>query len=204
MTYLPKPIDLSNYSFDAIIFDCDGTLVNTAPLHFESFRLSLKDQGAVLEKRWYKERLSLTRRCLIENFAKHQSIYIDVETAITETELNFLKLSNQIEAIPEVSEIANRFWKKKPLAVASSGQRLSVLASLDAVSLRHKFNVIVSEEDVKNHKPSPDPYLITAEKLNVPPNKCLVFEDTDDGLQAALLAGTLAIDVRDFAKIYTS
>ena len=204
MTFSTLPIDLSAYSFDAIIFDCDGTLVNTAPMHFESFRLSLENQGAVLAKNWYKKRLSLTRRCLIESFAKQHSTYIDIETAIIESELHFLRLSNHIKAIPEVSEIAIKYWQIKPLAVASSGQRLSVLASLDAVSLRHKFNVIVSAEDVQNHKPSPEPYLTTAEKLNVSPKKCLVFEDTDDGLQSAQLAGAKAIDVRDFAKIYTS
>lgn len=188
--------------FDAIIFDCDGTLVNSAPLHFESFRLALEDQGAILDEHWYRQRLGLTRGNLIKSFATQSTSYIEIDTAVTQSELYFLKLTQHMQIIPEVVTVVNDYWSIKPMAVVSSGQRLSVLASLDAISLRGKFDLIVTEEDVEEHKPSPQPYLNAAAKLNVSPNRCLIFEDTDDGLKSATQAGAMTIDVRKIAKVY--
>lgn len=195
-------MDLSNYSYDAIIFDCDGTLVNTASVHFEAFRLALLDQGATIERSWYNQRLSFSSVDLITEFKENVSSSIDVSTAITSSELNFLKLVHLVEPIPEIVSIVLSHWQLVPMGVASSGQRLNVFTSLQSVGLFEKFDSIVTAEDVRNHKPAPDSYLKATEKLGVPSERCLVFEDTDEGLEAAFNAGINAIDVRTFASIY--
>ncbi|MFK7856886.1 MAG: HAD family hydrolase [Granulosicoccus sp.] len=199
-----SPIDFTPDTFDAILFDCDGTLVNSAPLHFESFRLALEVQGAILDEIWYRERLSLSRVQLIQSFAKQCSSRIDVDTVVTQSEIHFLRLVQHMQVLPEVAAVVNHYWNIKPMAVVSSGQRLSVLASLDAIRLRHKFDLIIAEEDVQEHKPSPQPYLTAAKKMNVSPRRCLIFEDTDDGLISATQAGAMTIDVRMIAKLYAS
>ena len=174
-------MDLSRFSYDALIFDCDGTLVNSEPLHFEAFRLALLDQAATFDRKWYLERLGLTRLELLTEFSRFTKISVDINKAVTSSELNFLKLTNELDVIPEIAAIAQGNWKKVPMAVASSGQRLSVITSLESVGLLKLFDKIVTAEDVAEHKPLPEPYLKASKKLSISPERCLVFEDTDQG-----------------------
>jgi HAD superfamily hydrolase (TIGR01509 family) len=78
---------------------------------------------------------------------------------------------------------------KAPLAVASGGHREIVIAALEALKILDLFDVIIGAEDYVNGKPAPDPFLIAAEKLGLPPEDCLVFEDTENGAKAAQAAG---------------
>ena len=159
-------MDLSRFSYDALIFDCDGTLVNSEPLHFEAFRLALLDQAARFDRKWYLERLGLTRLELLTEFSRFTKISVDINKAVTSSELNFLKLTNELDVIPEIAAIAQGNWKKVPMAVASSGQRLSVITSLESVGLLKLFDKIVTAEDVAEHKPLPEPYLKASKKLS--------------------------------------
>ena len=195
-------MDLSRFSYDALIFDCDGTLVNSEPLHFEAFRLALLDQAARFDRKWYLERLGLTRLELLTEFSRFTKILVDINKAVTSSELNFLKLTNELDVIPEIAAIAQGNWKKVPMAVASSGQRLSVITSLESVGLLKLFDKIVTAEDVAEHKPLPEPYLKASKKLSISPERCLVFEDTDQGLESARRAGCSVVDVRTIAAIY--
>ena len=190
--------DLSNYSFDAIIFDCDGTLVDSAPLHFSAFKVALAQQGASLDKSWYMDRLGLSRKELITAFSNHCSTKVDIALAVTESETQFLIQSSELNEVPEIANIAKHYYGKVPMAVASSGQRRSVHESLKSTGLAHLFDLILTCDDISVCKPDPEIYIMAAEGLKTNVSKCLVFEDSDEGLMSASSAGTQVIDVRPF------
>jgi HAD superfamily hydrolase (TIGR01509 family) len=101
----------------------------------------------------------------------------------------------QLKPIPEVLEIIQAQHGKIPFAVVSGGRRNSVVNSLTTLGLLDKFETIVGAEDYKNSKPAPDAYLIAAARLGVAPKDCLVFEDTDMGIQAATAAGMASVKI---------
>lgn len=193
----------SDYSFDAIIFDCDGTLVDSAPLHYSAFQVALERQGAVLSHEWYKERLGLSRQELITEFGIVNSTSLDIPRAIAESEAQFLIRTAELSEIPEVVDIARSYFRKVPMAVASSGQRLSVKQSLESINISHLFDYILTADDVSACKPNPEIYITAAAKLQIETSKCLVFEDTNEGLASAVTAGAQTIDVRALASIYS-
>lgn len=195
--------DITQYSYKAIIFDCDGTLINSAPVHFSAFQTALKQQGADIQLDWYMKRLGLSRVELLTEFAEHTSIQIDIPKAAAESEAQYLVRTGELTEIPEVVEIAKRNYRKVAMGVASSGQRLSVQLSLQSLSIDHLFDSILTADDVANCKPDPEIYIAAANKLNIDISACLVFEDTDEGLASAASAGAQFVDVRTFASIYS-
>ncbi len=196
-------IDLSSYSFDAIIFDCDGTLVNSAPLHYCAFKVALAQQGASLDKNWYLDRLGLSRLELITEFSDCSSTAVDIAQAVAESETQYLVQISELKEIPEVADIARQYYGKVPLAIASSGQKLSVCKSLESVGLLHIFDHVLTADDVLACKPDPAIYNAAAKKLQTDIMLCLVFEDTNEGLMSATTAGAQVVDVRPFASIYS-
>jgi HAD superfamily hydrolase (TIGR01509 family) len=114
---------------------------------------------------------------------------LNVEETVTHKEHLFLEFSHQIAAIEPVVALARSFAGKKPMAVASGGHRRIVLNTLRALGICDLFQAIVTSEDYKRGKPSPDPFLEAALRLGVPPEACLVFEDTATGIAAANAAG---------------
>ena len=194
--------DIGNYSFKAIIFDCDGTLVNSAPLHYSAFKVALEKQGAVLTYAWYMDRLGLSRQGLIADYCVANSTVLDIPRAIAESEAQFLNRAGELSEIPEVMDIARNHFRKIPMAVASSGQRLSVEQSLESINALHLFDFVLCSDDVSACKPYPEIYFAAAQKIQVKISECLVFEDTHEGLESATLAGAKAVDVRTFASIY--
>lgn len=120
----------------------------------------------------------------------------DVEAMVLEKEQLFLTHLEAVTPIQPVITIAAAYRGKLPLAVASGGYRDTITRTLDRLSLRDWFNAMVTAEDTARHKPDPDVFLEAAKRLGVEAAKCVVFEDTDIGLEAARRAGMLGIDVR--------
>ena len=118
-----------------------------------------------------------------------------VEAVATRKESLYWEQLPQLKAIPEVLEHIEAQHGLIPFAVVSGSRRRSVVESLTALHLLHKFDTIVSAEDYKNAKPAPDAFLLAAERLGVAPEDCLVFEDTDLGIQAATAAGMASVRV---------
>lgn len=189
-------IDLSGFDYQALIFDCDGTLVNTAPLHYKAFCQALSEQNTVLPLAWYNQRRGLSRHALLSQLKVETHQALDVTAAVAKSEVCFLQLVDSVQEIPQVANIVRSHYGRIPMAVASSGQRASVVKSLQAATLFHLFDYCITAEDVTEHKPSPEVFLTAAAKLGVAPNKCLVFEDSDEGIEAAIRAEAMVIDVR--------
>jgi beta-phosphoglucomutase-like phosphatase (HAD superfamily) len=193
---LKPSLDLQSYHFGAIIFDCDGTLVDTASLHFEAFNHALALQGKSLNRSWYLSRTGLSAGKLLQAFAQSFGCNIDVDTTIRDSEAAYMALVETVREFSDVADVARLYSKKIPTAVASGGQRDSVTRTLIASGLMALFDHVITIYDVGEGKPSPALFLEAASRLATATRDCLVFEDTDEGVEAARLAEMQCIDVR--------
>jgi HAD superfamily hydrolase (TIGR01509 family) len=189
-------IDLTPYRFEALIFDCDGTLANTAPLHFQSLQRAFASQGLEISESWYRDRLGFSRKPLFQAFEREFNVTLDHEATAALSESIFASIIHEVQEIPVVASIARKHQGKMPMAVASGGQRFLVEATLKACGLMDLFDAIVTVDDVQEGKPSPALFLEAANRLKTSPDLCLVFEDSDEGVEAAKRSNMTVIDVR--------
>jgi HAD superfamily hydrolase (TIGR01509 family) len=189
-------IDLTPYRFEALIFDCEGTLVNTAPLHFRSIQRAFASQGLEISESWYRDRLGFSRKPLFDAFEREFDVTLDHEAAEALSESVFASIVHEVQESPVVASIVRKYHGEMPMAVASGGQRFLVEATLKACGLLGLFDAIVTVDDVQEGKPSPALFLEAANRLHTNPALCLVFEDSDEGVEAAKRANMAAIGVR--------
>jgi beta-phosphoglucomutase-like phosphatase (HAD superfamily) len=198
-------ISLIEGTFAALIFDCDGTLVDSAPAHLRSLRQALKPLGLTVPAEWYQPRHGLGPDPLIDEYeAAFNPPPIDRAALFARNNLAYQAAIPMIEEITLVADIARAWHGRVPMAVASNGVLENVEATLINAGLRSLFDYIVTADDVKHGKPAPDVYLEAARRMKVYPAKCIVFEDSDEGLEAAHRAGARAIDIRKEAPLATS
>ncbi|HEY3788398.1 MAG TPA: HAD-IA family hydrolase [Urbifossiella sp.] len=180
-----------------LIFDCDGTLADTMPAHFIAWTAMLSRHGIPFTEKRFYELGGVPTAQIIRILSNESGIAVtDVEAMVLEKENAFLKHVHQVKPLEKVVAEANAFRGRLPMAVASGGYRDTITRILDAVGIRDWFQAIVTAEDTDKHKPEPDVFLEAARRLHVPPQYCVVFEDTDIGLLAAKRAGMASIDVR--------
>jgi beta-phosphoglucomutase family hydrolase len=181
-----------------IIFDCDGTLADTMPAHYEAWVAALADRGLEMsEDRFYALGGWPTRR-VADLLIAESGRPIDAEQLSHEKELRFRRMLHLIEPIGPVVDVVRRYRGKLPIAVATGAVRPICEQILHQIGIPNWFDTIVSSEDVARHKPDPDAFLEAARRLDVEPRFCLVYEDTDPGVEAARRACMDCVDVRDF------
>lgn len=193
-------LDLSGYSYQALIFDCDGTLVHSGPLHYRALRESLRAQGLDISEQWYYQRLGLSRPVLFQAFEREFGVTIDRPAAENLGSRIYTEISPEVHEISLIASIARSHYGNIPMAVASGGESVLTTASLRATGLLSLFDHIVTINDVGEGKPSPALFLEAARRLRTPPASCLIFEDSEEGLEAARRANIQAIDVRPHLK----
>jgi beta-phosphoglucomutase family hydrolase len=180
----------------AIIFDCDGTLADTMPLHWRAWQvISARHRFLFPEDRFYSLG-GVPSRDILKLLSSEQGLNLDHLAVAHEKEAEYLPLINQVEPINTVVGVARAYAGKIPLAVASGGTRVIIGQVLEHLGIRELFQAIVTSEDVTRQKPAPDIFLEAARRLGVPPQQCRAYEDTDLGIQAIRSAGMEAIDVR--------
>jgi HAD superfamily hydrolase (TIGR01509 family) len=181
--------------FRAYLFDCDGTIADSMPVHYLAWQQALKEWGAVLpEDRFYAWGGRPVAE-IIADLNEQQGLSMPVEVVAARREVLFQELLPTVSAVPGVLEHIDEAHRRIPFAVVSGSTRESVTASLSALGLLEKFDVLVCAGDYPRAKPDPGAFLLAAELLRVPPGDCLVFEDTDLGIQAATAAGMAAVRV---------
>ncbi len=181
--------------FAAYLFDCDGTIADSMPLHYIAWKQALGKWNCEFEEKVFYAWGGMPTAEIIATLNKQQGLDMAVEAVCIEKENLYYELLPQLKAIAEVVEHIDAQHKRIPFAVVSGGTRESVVASLSAVKLLDKFDVFVCAGDYKKGKPDPEPFLLAAEKLGVNPKDCLVFEDTEMGIQAATAAGMASVRV---------
>ena len=198
---LPQP-------FSALIFDCDGTLVDTAPAHFQALRRALAAQGHAMERDWYLGRTGLTPRALLDAHearlaAEHRGGDLAPRPldrpAYNAAYNRFYQSSlGVLQEITVVADLARTWHGRVPLAVASNGHSANVAESLRATGLLPLFDQLVTADDVSAGKPAPDVFLEAARRMGVEPATCVVLEDSNEGLAGARAAGMRAVDIREY------
>lgn len=182
--------------FGALIFDCDGTLADTMPIHFRAWQTSLRSFGADISEAQFYALGGMPSDDIIRLLNRENGYTLDVEATHADKERRYVEAIHSVAEIQAVADIARAYAGKKPMAVASGGIRSVVEKTLTATGLRPLFEVVVTADDVAHGKPAPDIFLRAAERLGVIPADCIVYEDGDLGMEAARRAGMRAIDVR--------
>ena len=186
-------------TFSALIFDCDGTLVDTTPAHLRALQKALQPLDLTMTPEWYYPRGGLTPKALWDQYEDLQDgPPLDREGLTHRYNLAFQLGLNQLEEITVIAEVARRWHGQVPMAVASNGRKKNVEASLEVTKLLPLFDCVVAAEDVKHGKPEPDVFLEAARRMRVEPAGCIVFEDSEEGLEAARRAGMRSVDIRQF------
>jgi HAD superfamily hydrolase (TIGR01509 family) len=188
-------LELPARSFRAYLFDCDGTIVDSMPLHYIAWKKALAEWNCVFEEPLFYAWGGRPVTEIIAALNQRDGLNMPVDAVARRKEDFYLELLPQIKAIPEVVEQIEAKHGHIPLAVVSGSRRDSVLGSLTALHLIDKFDVLVCAEDYARGKPAADCFLVAAERLGVPPEDCLVFEDTDLGIEAATAAGMASVRV---------
>jgi beta-phosphoglucomutase family hydrolase len=190
----------SNRQPRGIIFDCDGTLADTMPLHWRAWQvIAARHRFDFPEDRFYSLG-GVPSRDILRMLSLEQGLRLDYLAVAREKEAEYLPLIARVEPINSVVGVARQNFGKVPLAVASGGSRKIIEQVLEHLGIRRLFNAIVTNEDVVNQKPAPDIFLEAARRIGVSPEYCRAYEDTDLGLQAIRAAGMEAVDVRTLVK----
>lgn len=183
-----------------LIFDCDGTLADTMPLHWRAWQVITQRHRLHLPEERFYALGGIPSRDILKILSCEQGLTLDHLAVAREKEAEYLPLIAQVEPINAVVGIAREHYGKIPLAVASGGTRRVIEQVLNHLGLAGLFDAIVTSEDVVNQKPAPDIFLEAARRIGVAPGACRAYEDTDLGMQAIRAAGMEAVDVRTFVR----
>jgi HAD superfamily hydrolase (TIGR01509 family) len=182
-------------TFRAYLFDCDGTIVDSMPLHYIAWKTALAEWSCTFDEGLFYSWGGKPVDEIISTLNAMQGLSMPVAVVSKRKEGLYYQLLPQLKAIPEVLEHIEAQHGRIPFAVVSGGHVSSVTRSLTTVNLLDRFEIIVGAEDYVNSKPAPDAFLLAAERLGVEPRDCLVFEDTELGIEAATAAGMASIRV---------
>jgi HAD superfamily hydrolase (TIGR01509 family) len=179
--------------FAAYLFDCDGTIVDSMPLHYVAWKTTLAVYGCPFPEDLFYAWGGKPVNEIISTLNEMHGLKMPVEEVGIRKEGMYFDMLPRLTAIKEVVEHIDAQHGRIPFAVVSGGRRNSVIRSLTMVNLLDRFQTIVGAEDYINSKPAPDAFLLAAERLGVAPASCLVFEDTSLGIQAATAAGMASV-----------
>jgi beta-phosphoglucomutase family hydrolase len=180
----------------ALIFDCDGTLADSMPLHWRAWKQVTESHGIHFSEDRFYSLGGVPARDIVKMLGEEQGRPIDYQAVAREKELTFEQLIPQVRVIELIAKIARDQRGKLPMAVASGGTRRIVTQMLHHLGIEHLFQAVVVSEDVTRQKPAPDIFLEAARRLGVAPENCRAYEDTDLGVAAIRAAGMEAVDVR--------
>ncbi len=181
--------------FKAYLFDCDGTIADSMPLHYQAWKKALDEQNCTFSEQLFYDWGGVAVADVIRRLNEMQQLNMLVADVADRKESFYLENLPQLKAIPEVVEHITANHGRIPLAVVSGSTRDSVQSSLTALNLLDRFETLVCAGDYRKGKPDPEAFLLAAERLGVIPESCLVFEDADLGIQAATAAGMASVKV---------
>ena len=179
-----------------LVFDCDGTIADTMPLHYEAWVVALKEHGEVFPEALFYELAGISTVGVMEILNDRHGYNLPVREAAARKEALYHSLVHKVTPIEPVVRLVHRYAGTLPMAVATGGTRAICSKTLGALGLLEHFQTIVTADDVPRGKPAPDIFLEAARRLGVPPEACYAFEDAELGLQSARSAGMVAIDIR--------
>jgi beta-phosphoglucomutase family hydrolase len=181
--------------FAAYLFDCDGTIADSMPLHYLAWKKALAEWNCEFDEKLFYSWGGMPVAEIVATLNQQHQLSMPVEAVSRRKENLYFELLPQLKAVAEVLEHVEAAHKRIPFAVVSGSTRESVVASLKALNLLDRFDTLVCAGDYKKSKPDPEAFLLAATRLGVAPEHCLVFEDTEMGIQAASAAGMASVKV---------
>lgn len=181
--------------FAAYLFDCDGTIADSMPLHYVAWKRALAEWNCVFEEELFYKWGGKANAEIIGTLNQRDGLSMPVEGVAERKEKLYYEMLPQLQAVPEVLEHIEAARGRIRFAVVSGSTRESVTASLNALHLFDRFETMVCAGDYKKGKPDPEPFLLAAANLGVAPEECLVFEDSNMGIQAATSAGMASVKI---------
>lgn len=182
----------------ALIFDLDGTLSDSLPVHIASWHAVCEKLNCSFDERIMVEMTGAPTNLFAERIIREQNLEIGTDELVAMKQEEFWQNVNRVKPHDAVVKLMKNAYGKIPMAVGTGAGRTSAMLQMKELRIDHFFDVIVTADDVDKHKPEPETFLKCAEMLNVEPPFCQVFEDGELGMQAAQTAGMLLTDVRPF------
>jgi HAD superfamily hydrolase (TIGR01509 family) len=190
-------LKLPEGSFKAYLFDCDGTIADSMPLHYIAWTKVLGEWNCHFDEELFYSWGGMPIAEIISALNERHGLAMPVEMVSRRKESLYFELLPQLKAIPEALEHIEAQYGRIPFAVVSGSTRDSVRASLRTLKLLDRFDTLICAGDYLRSKPDPEAFLLGAAKLGVAPGDCLVFEDTEMGIQAATAAGMASVKIPD-------
>lgn len=197
---LAPPMPDPQLPFAAYLFDLDGTLVDTMPLHYRAYAKVFAEDGLILKQEDYAALVGAPARIALPKFLASAGEAGTDEARVAEVharkKLAFDRIleTTRPELLPAAG-ILHRMRGVRPCALVSSGNRHGVEAIVRTMGWGGAFGVVITGDDVARGKPDPEPFLMAAGRLGVTAADCVVYEDTVEGLESARRAGMTAVDV---------
>jgi HAD superfamily hydrolase (TIGR01509 family) len=188
-------LDIPDRAFGGYIFDCDGTIADNMPLHYRAWSMAMADFGGEYPEELFYAWGGRPTAVIVGLLNEKYGLALDVDETVQRKEKYYLSLIPEVVPVPEVMEIVKSMHGTVPLSVASGGHRELVEATLDVFGIRDLFQAIVCAEDYERGKPHPEPFLLAAKLMSVPPEDCVVFEDSPIGIEAAKAANMAWVHV---------
>ncbi len=185
----------------ALIFDLDGTLADTMPVHFWAYKNILKDFGIDFTPELFATLAGIPAIGTIEKLNEIFGTNMDAEKIGHYKELEYEKIMHKMKPVFPVVELLKNYYGKMPMSVGTGGYKRLAWKTMEILGLEKYIDILVSAEDVLRPKPFPDTFLKCAELMGVTPEFCQVFEDGAPGIQAAVAAGMKSILVTDFYEV---
>jgi HAD superfamily hydrolase (TIGR01509 family) len=186
--------------FRGLIFDCDGTLVDSMPLHYRAWqKVCRRHRFSFPEHRFYSLG-GVPSRSIVDMLSAEQALVLDASLIAGEKDDEYLALMPHARLNDHVMHVVRSHHGRVPMAIASGGTRRATLGVLDHLGVSALFGAVVTSEEVLHQKPAPDIFLEAARRIGVAPQHCRAFEDTDLGITAIRAAGMHAVDVRQMKR----
>jgi HAD superfamily hydrolase (TIGR01509 family) len=181
--------------FRAYLFDCDGTIADSMPLHYIAWTKALAEWNCPFDETLFYAWGGKPPVEIISTLNQMHGLSMPVDTVAEHKENHYFSLLPALKPVPEVLEHIDAKQGKLPFAVVSGSTRESIVKTLTAIHLLDRFPILVGSEDYTRSKPAPEAFLVGASRLGIAPKDCLVFEDTEMGIQAATAAGMASVRV---------
>ena len=181
-----------------LIFDCDGTLVDSMPLHMKAWEHVIVRYGAPYHRDFVDSQKGMKETAIVTLYNQRFGTSLDEYSVVAEKQRYLSARIHEVKPFEPIVSVVRRSRRLLPMAVASGSARDIVIGELEAIGLADVFAIVLTADDPLPPKPAPDLFLEAARRMQIPPAQCQVFEDGDAGLEAARRAGMLATDVRPF------
>jgi beta-phosphoglucomutase family hydrolase len=193
--------DVIDQNVRGLVFDCDGTIADTMPLHYEAWVEALGQYGIEFPEALFYEMAGIPTARIIEILNERHGHNLPVQATADQKEELYVRLIPRVRPIAPVVKLIEQYAGRLPMAVATGGTRAICTKTLSSLDLLRHFQEIVTADDVRQGKPAPDIFLEAARRIGVAPELCVAFEDADLGVQSATDAGMKVVDIRRWPAV---